>query len=88
MESNRPYGEFFHVRGGKMNNSRYKVLESALHDSFVAEAIALKTGMDRIQVHNSISELISDAFIGQAVQRSSPETAALIADIAERMLDE
>lgn len=68
--------------------NRDKALEKALHDSFVAEAIALKTGMDRRQVHNRISELISNAFIGQAVQRSDSKTSAIIADIAERMLDE
>jgi len=66
---------------------RDEEFERALHDSFVAEAISLKTGLSRREVHERISELIANAFIGQAAQKAGPETAGVVAAIAEEMFD-
>lgn len=63
-------------------------IEDALRDSFVVEAIALKSGLDVREVREALSELTADAFIGRAALRSGPEHAGAIAAIAEEMRED
>lgn len=65
---------------------KYGDIEKVLHTSFVAEAIALKTGLSYKEVHEHIAELTADAFIGRAVQLAGPETKNIVAAIAEELV--
>lgn len=70
-----------------VRRKRDHVLEAALRDSFVVEAIALKAGLDKREVRDRLTELTSNAFIGQAAMLAGPETAGVIAAIAEEMFE-
>ena len=63
----------------------HETIEAALRDSFVVEAIALKTGLDKRAVRDHLNDLTSDAFIGRAAMRAGQPTASVIAAIAEEM---